>query len=129
MLAINQAVFGVVMVLLLLFRRGLVGIWKRFRTSPTLAGHNALRGLGDSPETLLTISTMVTYHRVVTAVQGVSLEVKRGQIVALLGNDGTGENDDARAVCRAPSTWTTRVSEGSISYRGQRTEKPPGRRR
>ena len=33
----------------------------------------------------------VVYHRVLTAVQGVSLAVGSGQIVALLGNNGAGK--------------------------------------
>jgi branched-chain amino acid transport system ATP-binding protein len=40
----------------------------------------------------------VVYHDVITAIRGVSLEVRRGQIVALLGTNGAGKTTTLRAV-------------------------------
>ena len=65
----------------------------------------------------------VTYHRVITAVQGVSLEVARGQIVALLGNNGAGKTTTLRAISGFISMDDARVSEGSITYRDRRTDR------
>ena len=77
----------------------------------------------NTPETLLSVDKVeVTYHRVVTAVQGVSMTVKRGQIVALLGNNGAGKTTTLRAISGFVGMDDARVSEGSISYKGQRTE-------
>ena len=77
----------------------------------------------DVPETILSVEKIeVTYHRVVTAVQGVSMTVKRGQIVALLGNNGAGKTTTLRAISGFVGLDDAQVSEGSISYKGQRTE-------
>ena len=40
----------------------------------------------------------VVYHRVVTAVQGVTLSVPQGAIVALLGTNGAGKTTTLRAI-------------------------------
>lgn len=64
----------------------------------------------------------VTYHRVVTAVQGVSMTVHRGQIVALLGNNGAGKTTTLRAISGFVGLDDARVTEGSITYKGNRTE-------
>lgn len=64
----------------------------------------------------------VTYHRVVTAVQGVTLKVKRGQIVALLGNNGAGKTTTLRAISGFLGIDDARVSEGTIRFCGQQIE-------
>ena len=40
----------------------------------------------------------VVYHRVITAVQGISLEVPQGSVVVLLGNNGAGKTTVLRAI-------------------------------
>lgn len=64
----------------------------------------------------------VVYHHVVTAVQGVSLRVERGQIVALLGNNGAGKTTTLRAISGFVGMDDARVTEGTITYKGQRIE-------
>jgi len=74
-------------------------------------------------EPLLSVEKIeVTYHRVVTAVQGVSLAVARGQIVALLGNNGAGKTTTLRAISGFVGKDDARVTEGSITYKGERIE-------
>jgi branched-chain amino acid transport system ATP-binding protein len=70
----------------------------------------------------------VVYHRVITAVQGVSLEVPRGGLVALLGNNGAGKTTTLRAISGFIGLDDARVTEGSIAYDGSRIENQPPHR-
>ncbi|MCL4801582.1 MAG: ABC transporter ATP-binding protein [Burkholderiales bacterium] len=64
----------------------------------------------------------VVYHRVITAVQGVSLEVPRSGIVALLGTNGAGKTTTLRAISGFIGLDDARVTEGAIVYGGSRIE-------
>ena len=64
----------------------------------------------------------VVYHRVITAVQGVSLEVPKGSIVALIGNNGAGKTTTLRAISGFLGVDDARVTEGAILCRGERIE-------
>ena len=64
----------------------------------------------------------VVYHRVIIAVQGVSLEVPQGSIVTLVGNNGAGKTTTLRAISGFLGLDDARVSEGAIVYRGERIE-------
>jgi branched-chain amino acid transport system ATP-binding protein len=67
----------------------------------------------------------VTYHRVATAVQGVSLEVRQGAIVALLGTNGAGKTTTLRAISGFIGLDDARVTEGTIRHRGDRIDNCP----
>jgi len=67
----------------------------------------------------------VTYHRVITAVQGVTLEVPKGAIVALLGTNGAGKTTTLRAISGFIGLDDARITDGSITYRGERIENRP----
>lgn len=67
----------------------------------------------------------VAYHRVITAVQGISLEVRSGSIVALLGTNGAGKTTTLRAISGFIGLDDARVTQGSIAYRGERIENRP----
>ena len=64
----------------------------------------------------------VTYHHVITAVQGVSLSVPRGAIVALLGTNGAGKTTTLRAISGFSGMDDARVTDGAITFRGERVE-------
>jgi branched-chain amino acid transport system ATP-binding protein len=64
----------------------------------------------------------VVYHRVITAVQGISLEVPKGSIVALLGTNGAGKTTTLRAISGFIGLDDARVTQGAIRFRGERIE-------
>jgi branched-chain amino acid transport system ATP-binding protein len=73
--------------------------------------------------TLLKIEKLeVVYHRVITAVQGVSLEVPQGSIVTIVGNNGAGKTTTLRAISGFLGLDDAHVTEGVIVYRGERIE-------
>jgi branched-chain amino acid transport system ATP-binding protein len=67
----------------------------------------------------------VVYHRAITAVQGVSLTARSGQIVALLGTNGAGKTTTLRAISGFLGLDDARVSEGTITFDGIRIENRP----
>jgi branched-chain amino acid transport system ATP-binding protein len=64
----------------------------------------------------------VAYHRVITAVQGVSIEVPKGSIVAVIGTNGAGKTTLLRAISGFIGLDDARVTEGAVRYRGERIE-------
>jgi branched-chain amino acid transport system ATP-binding protein len=70
----------------------------------------------------------VTYHRVSTAVQGISLEVPESGIVALIGNNGAGKTTTLRAISGFLGLDDARVSEGTVRFQGERIENWPPHR-
>ncbi len=64
----------------------------------------------------------VVYKRVVTAVQGISLNVAPRQIVALLGTNGAGKTTTLRAISGFLGLDDARVTEGVITFQGKRIE-------
>ncbi len=67
----------------------------------------------------------VVYHRAVTAVQGISLRVHPGQIVAILGNNGAGKTTTLRAISGFLGIDDARVTDGAIAFKGRRIENNP----
>jgi len=64
----------------------------------------------------------VTYQRAITAVQGITLSVERGRIVALLGTNGAGKTTTLRAISGFLGIDDARVTEGAIVFNGERIE-------
>ena len=70
----------------------------------------------------------VTYHRVSTAVQGVSLEVAEGGIVAIIGSNGAGKTTTLRAISGFLGLDDALVTDGQVQYQGKRIENWPPHR-
>jgi branched-chain amino acid transport system ATP-binding protein len=79
------------------------------------------------PEILLDVSKLeVVYHRVAIAVQGVSLRVPRGHIVALLGTNGAGKTTTLRAISGFLGADDAHVTDGTVTYLGEPIQgRPP----
>jgi len=67
-----------------------------------------------SPETLLAVEDIHTYYGDSYVLQGVSLAVPRGQIVALLGRNGMGKTTLIRSVA-----GLTPARAGNVTFRGR----------
>jgi branched-chain amino acid transport system ATP-binding protein len=61
----------------------------------------------------------VVYNRIATAVQGVTLEVPPGSIVAILGNNGAGKTTTLRAISGFLPSEDAAITDGTITYRGK----------
>jgi branched-chain amino acid transport system ATP-binding protein len=61
----------------------------------------------------------VVYKRAITAVQGISMSVARGQIVAILGTNGAGKSTTLRATTGFLGLDDARITEGTISFKGR----------
>lgn len=74
-------------------------------------------------ETLLEINNIeVIYNHVILVLKGVSLNVPKGGITALLGGNGAGKTTTLKAVSNLLHSERGEVTKGSIIYRGQRIQ-------
>ncbi|MBI3435221.1 MAG: ABC transporter ATP-binding protein [Proteobacteria bacterium] len=67
----------------------------------------------------------IVYQRAITAVQGITLAVPPGKIVALLGTNGAGKTTTLRAISGFLGLDDARVTQGTISFMGERIENRP----
>ena len=65
----------------------------------------------------------VIYDHVILVLKGVSLEVPKGKIVALLGANGAGKSTTLKAISNLLRTERGDVTKGSIEFDGKRTDK------
>src|SRR3990170_1108326 len=74
--------------------------------------------------TLLTVNGIeVIYNHVILVLKGVSLTVREGSIVALLGANGAGKTTTLRAVSNLLKGERGEVTKGYIEYMGARIER------
>jgi branched-chain amino acid transport system ATP-binding protein len=77
-------------------------------------------------ELLLAVDKLeVVYQHAITAVQGVTLVVRPGQIVALLGTNGAGKTTTLRAISGFLGIDDARITEGTVVFKGERIENRP----
>ena len=69
---------------------------------------------------LLLQDIAVTYHNIVPAVQGISLEVPDKQVVTLLGANGAGKSTTLRAISGLLSFHNASIVRGNILFDGEK---------
>src|SRR6187397_1980402 len=62
----------------------------------------------------------VVYDDVILVLRGLSLEVQRGAIVALLGANGAGKSTTLKAISGLLKTEDCEVTRGEINFNGER---------
>ncbi len=65
----------------------------------------------------------VKYHEVILVLKGVSIEVPKGGIVALLGANGAGKSTTLKAVSGLLNHEDGEVTDGSIEFMGKRVDR------
>lgn len=65
----------------------------------------------------------VKYHEVILVIKGVSIEVPKGGIVALLGANGAGKSTTLKAISGLLNHEDGKVTDGSIVFMEQRIDK------
>src|SRR5436189_3904974 len=77
-----------------------------------------------SSATILSLNNIeVVYDRVILVLKGVSLEVGRGGIVALLGANGAGKTTTLKAISNLLHAERGEVTKGAIEFRGERVDR------
>ena len=64
----------------------------------------------------------VIYDHVILVLKGVSLEVPKGKIVALLGANGAGKSTTLKSISNLLGAERGDVTKGNIEFRGARIE-------
>src|SRR4249920_3392522 len=73
---------------------------------------------------LLAINNVeVIYDHVILVLKGVSLEVREGSVVALLGANGAGKSTTLKSISNLLSAERGDVTKGAIEFKGQRVDK------
>ncbi len=76
-----------------------------------------------APEKILSVNNIeVLYDHVILVLKGVSLEVERGGIVALLGANGAGKTTTLKAISNLLHSERGEVTKGAIVFEGQEVQ-------
>ena len=79
--------------------------------------------MSESAKPLLSVNNIeVIYDHVILVLKGVSLQVQKGQIVALLGANGAGKTTTLKAVSNLLRAERGEVTKGNIEFQGERVE-------
>ena len=90
---------------------------------PTAAGATGAVVTAPAAELLLSVEGIHCYYGAIHALKGVSLDVRQGEIVTLIGANGAGKSSTLRAINGLPSP---KVREGRIFFEGQEITHLPG---
>src|SRR5512145_1710905 len=73
---------------------------------------------------ILTVNNIeVIYDHVILVLKGVSLEVPKGRIVALLGANGAGKTTTLKAISNLLHAERGEVTKGTIEFMGKRVDR------
>ena len=75
-----------------------------------------------APAYLAVSNIEVIYDHVILVLKGVSLEVQKGQIVALLGANGAGKTTTLKAISNLLRAERGDVTKGAIEFDGERID-------
>src|SRR6188472_4726529 len=77
-----------------------------------------------APRVCLSVNSIeVIYDHVILVLKGVSLDVKEGQIVALLGANGAGKTTTLKAISNLLRAERGDVTKGTIEFMGKRVDR------
>src|SRR3954467_13690711 len=79
--------------------------------------------MNTQPVLLAVNNVEVIYDHVILVLKGVSLEIREGTIVALLGANGAGKTTTLKAISNLLASERGDVTKGSIEFRGERVDK------
>jgi branched-chain amino acid transport system ATP-binding protein len=83
-------------------------------------------GTASSPESILRLNNIeVMYHEVILVLKGVSIEVPRRGIVALLGANGAGKSTTLKSISGLLKHEDGEVTDGSIDFMGDKIHHLP----
>jgi len=86
-------------------------------------GGSKAAGLAPVADTILALNNIeVIYDRVILVLKGVSLEVPKGGIVALLGANGAGKTTTLKAISNLLHAERGEVTKGSILFEGREVQ-------
>jgi len=75
----------------------------------------------ETAQTILNVNNIeVKYHEIILVLKGVSLEVPRGGIVALLGANGAGKSTTLKSISGLLKVEVGEVTDGAIEFEGTR---------
>ncbi|MFO1038958.1 MAG: ABC transporter ATP-binding protein [Geminicoccaceae bacterium] len=75
-------------------------------------------------ETILAVRNIeVIYDNVILVLRGVSLEVPKGRVVALLGGNGAGKSTTLKSISTMLGAERGKVTKGSIEFKGTRIDR------
>jgi branched-chain amino acid transport system ATP-binding protein len=78
----------------------------------------------EAAESILNVNNIeVKYHEVILVLKGVSIEVPRGGIVALLGANGAGKSTTLKSISGLLKVEVGEVTDGAIEFEGVRIHK------
>jgi branched-chain amino acid transport system ATP-binding protein len=91
--------------------------------TPSTSASSTATAIAAMGETILSINNIeVIYDHVILVLKGVSLQVPKGKIVALLGGNGAGKSTTLKAVSTLLKGERGEVTKGSIEFQGKRID-------